>query len=381
MKTSLPAFAIFFAVSSVLFTHPAAGAEKIITRQTAVWEESFGRSAEGEAVDIFTLTNAHGLKARVTTWGACLVSMVVPDRKGAPADVALGFDTLEPYMKRHPYFGTTTGRYANRIAKGKFTIDGKEFSVATNNGVNHLHGGIRGFDQRNWKAEILAAQNAIRFSYTSADGEEGYPGTLKTTVTYTLTENDELRIDYEATTDKPTVVNLTNHSYWNLAGEGKGDILGHELRLNASRWLPVDDGSIPTGEMKAVAGGPMDFTKAKPIGRDIAQVPGNAGGYDHNFLIDQEKPGALALAAEVFEPASGRVMTISTTEPGVQFYTANHLSEKVTGKGGRPYQRHGGFCLETQHYPDSPNRPEFPSPVLRPGQTYRSTTVHQFSVR
>jgi aldose 1-epimerase len=373
--TLLPVFIFILGIS-------ICAAEKVATtKSSTVWRKPFGRTADGEQVDIFTLTNAHGLKARVTTWGACLVSMEVPDRKGVLADVTLGFDTLEPYMKRHPYFGTTTGRYANRIAKGKFTIDGKEFTVATNNGPNHLHGGIKGFDQRNWKAKTIAAANAVRFSYTSADGEEGYPGTLKTTVTYTLTENDELRIDYEATTDKPTVVNLTNHAYWNLAGAGNGDILGHELKLHAGRFTPVDEGSIPTGELKAVAGGPMDFTKAKAIGKDFAQLTAGAGGYDHNFVIDKPEPGELALAAEVYDPGSGRVMKISTTEPGVQFYTGNHLNGSVTGKGGKAYGKNFGFCLETQHYPDSPNRPEFPSTILRPGQTYRTTTVHQFAVR
>jgi aldose 1-epimerase len=377
MNTHSRAAAFIITIGLLLSTCPH-GAE---AKGPSVREEPFGKTADGEQVEIFTLTNSHGLKARITTWGACLVSMEVPDRKGALADVALGFDNLEPYMKRHPYFGATTGRYANRIAKGKFTIDGKEFTVATNNGVNHLHGGIKGFDQRNWKGEADAAANAVRFSYTSADGEEGYPGTLKTTVTYTLTENDELRIDYGATTDKPTIVNLTNHSYWNLAGAGEGDVLGHELVLHASKFTPVDEGSIPTGELKPVAGGPMDFTKAKTIGKDFAQMAGTPGGYDHNYIIDRPKPGALTLAAEVYEPKSGRVMKISTTEPGIQFYTGNNLNGTVTGKGGKPYQKAFGFCLETQHYPDSPNRPDFPSTVLRPGQVYRSTTIHQFSAK
>ena len=350
-------------------------------KANAVQRESFGKTADGEGVDIFTLTNGHALKARVTTWGACLVEMHAPDRKGALADVTLGFDKLDGYMTRHPYFGVTAGRYGNRIAKGKFSLDGKEFTLAVNNGANHLHGGLRGFDQRNWKGEVVAGANAVRFTYTSADGEEGYPGALKTAVTYTLTEQDELRIDYEATTDKPTVLNLTNHAYWNLAGAGEGDILAHEITLHAGKFTPVDDGSIPTGKLDPVAGGPMDFTQAKAVAKDFAQVPGTPGGYDHNFVLDKPKPGALALAAEVFEPKSGRVMKISTTEPGVQFYTGNYLDGTVTGKGGKVYKKNFGLCLETQHFPDSPNQPYFPTTTLRPGQTFRSTTIHQFSVR
>ena len=349
--------------------------------ESSVKQESFGKTAEGENVDIFTLTNRHGLKARLTSWGAGLVEMIVPDRNGAMADVTLGFEKLDGYMTRHPFFGVTTGRYANRIARGKFTLDGKEYTLATNNGVNHLHGGIKGFDQRNWKAEIVKGENAVRFTYTSADGEEGYPGALKTGVTYTLTEKDELRIDYEATTDKPTVVNLTNHAYWNLAGAGEGDILAHKVTLHASKFTPVDEGSIPTGKLEPVAGGPMDFTKTKPISKDFAQMTGTPGGYDHNFILDKPKAGALTLAAEVHEPKSGRVLKISTTEPGIQFYTGNYLDGSVTGKGGKVYRKNFGFCLETQHYPDSPNHPDFPSTVLRPGETYRTTTVHQFSVK
>lgn len=347
----------------------------------AVEQVAFGETAEGEAVDIFTLTNAHGLKARVTTWGACLVEMRTPDRKGTLADITLGFDSLDGYLAKHPFFGVTAGRYANRIAKGKFSLDGKEYTLATNNGVNHLHGGNRGFDHRNWKGSIVEGANAVRFTYTSPDGEEGYPGTLNATVIYTLTEQDELRIDYEATTDKPTVVNLTNHAYWNLAGAGEGDILSHELTLHAGKFTPVDDGSIPTGKLEPVAGGVMDFTKAKTIGKDFAAVPGKPGGYDHNFVLDKPKPGALSLAAEVHDPKSGRVMKISTTEPGIQFYTGNYLDGTVKGKVGKVYGKNFGFCLETQHFPDSPNQPYFPTTTLRPGQTYRTTTVHQFSVR
>ena len=350
-----------------------------VKKNSTVQKEIFGKTADGETVEIFTLTNPHGLKAKVTTWGAGLVEMHVPDRQGVLADVTLGFDKLDSYLAGHPHFGVTTGRFANRIAKGKFTLDGTTYTLAINNGPNHLHGGLKGFDKRNWQA--TAEGNAVRFTYTSADGEEGYPGTLQVAVTYTLTDADELRLDYEATTDKPTVFNLTNHAYWNLAGAGAGDILGHELALHASHYLAVDEGSIPTGKIATVAGGPMDFTKPKLLSRDIAQMTGQPGGYDHCFVIEHPQPGALTVAAEIRDPASGRTMTISTTEPGIQLYTANYLDGTVTGKGGKAYQKNSAFCLETQHYPDSPNQPAFPTTVLRPGQTYRSTTVHRFSIK
>lgn len=341
-----------------------------------VQKDNFGKLTNGDAVEIYTITNSNGLRTRVMTWGAGLVEMSVPDRDGKLADVTLGFDKLDSYLTRHPYFGTTTGRYANRIAKGAFTLDGKTYKLATNNGPNHLHGGLKGFDMRNWKGEALA--NGVRFSYTSADGEEGYPGTLKVAITYTLTDKNELRLDYEATTDKTTVVNLTNHAYWNLAGAGAGDIFEHELTLHSSKLTAVDETSIPTGKIEATAGGAMDFTQAKAVGKDFAKVP---GGYDHNYVIDQAKPGALTVAAEVREPKSGRVMKVSTTEPGIQFYTGNFLDGSVIGKGGIAYKKNYGLCLETQHYPDSPNQPEFPTTMLRPGENFRSTTVYEFSAK
>ena len=379
MKTSCKNIVSIVVIGFFLAACPAVMSRDVA--KSAVTKESFGKTEEGEVVDIYTLTNSHGLKARVTTWGACLVEMHAPDRSGTMADVTLGFDKLDGYLGKHPFFGATAGRYANRIAKGKFLLDGKEYTLAVNNGVNHLHGGLKGFDHRNWRGEIAKDANAVRFAYTSADGEEGYPGELKVAVTYTLTEKNELRIDYEATTDKPTVVNLTNHAYWNLAGAGEGEILGHELTLHAEKFTPVDEGSIPTGKLEPVAGGPMDFTKAKAIGKDFAQMSGTPGGYDHNFVLDKPKPGALTLAAEVHEPKSGRVMKISTTQPGIQFYTGNHLDGTVAGKGGKVCKMNFGFCLETQHFPDSPNHPYFPTTTLRPGQTFRSTTVHQFSVK
>lgn len=341
--------------------------------------EPFGKTAAGEPVDAFILTNKRGLRAKLTNWGACLVEMHTPDRNGALADITLGFDTLDRYLVKHPHFGVTTGRFANRIALGKFTLDGTACSLAINNGANHLHGGPTGFHARVWKAE--PQENAVRFSYVSADGEEGFPGTLTVTVTYTLTDDSGLRLDYEATTDKPTVLNLTNHAYWNLAGAGEGDVLDHEVMLHANRFIPVDASGIPTGEIAAVTGGPMDFTKAKTLARDFAHIGGTPGGYDHCYVIDHASAGALTLAGEAYEPRSGRVLKVSTTEPGIQLYTGNFLDGSVVGKGGKAYRKNYGFCIETQHYPDSPNRPNFPSTVLRPGETFRSTTVHHFSTR
>ena len=373
----LAAFAITLGLGT-FFLPGAAHAEK---ESPAVQREIFGKTKDGEPVEIFTLTNSQGLKARVMTWGATLVSLHTPDRHGALADITLGFDTLDGYLGAHPYFGVIAGRYANRIAKGKFSLDGKESTLAVNNGANHLHGGLQGFDKKNWGAKIAPDSKSVSLSILSRDGEEGYPGTLSATVTYMLTEKNELRIAYEAKTDKPTVLNLTNHAYWNLAGAGEGDILGHELTLHARQFTPVDEGSIPTGKLEAVAGGPMDFTKAKVIGKDIAQLAGTPGGYDHNFVIDATKPLALSPTAELFDPKSGRVMKVSTTEPGVQFYTGNYLDGTITGKGGKVYQKNFGVCLETQHFPDSPNQPAFPTTVLRPDEIFSSTTVYEFSAR
>lgn len=350
----------------------------VLAREPVAGAPSF-TAPTGESVEVFTLTNARGLRARVLTWGATLVEMSVPDREGKLADVTLGFTDLQRYAGPHPHFGVIAGRYANRIALGRFTLDGRTFQLATNNGPNHLHGGKRGFDKRVWTAESSNA-GEVRLTYTSADGEEGYPGTLRATVTYTLTDQNELRLVYEATTDAPTVLNLTNHAYWNLAGSG--EILAHELRLNAARYTAVDKGLIPTGELRSVAGTPLDFTKAKPIGRDLAAAKtlGIAAGYDHNFVIDRTQPDELALAAEVHDPASGRTMIVRTTQPGVQFYTGAQ-GKGLVERNGAPYGPHAAFCLETQHFPDSPNHPDFPSTELRPGETFRSLTVHEFSAR
>jgi aldose 1-epimerase len=338
---------------------------------------SFGQLSDGTPVDLFTLENQHGLVAKVTNYGTIITELHVPDRSGKLADVVLGFDRLEGYLKGHPYFGATVGRVANRIAKGRFTLDGKVYELAVNNGPNHLHGGIKGFDKAVWKAEILEGA-AVKFSHTSADGEEGYPGKLDVTVAMTLTDANDLRIDYFATTDKPTPINLTNHSYFNLAGAG--DVLAHELMIAAGHFTPPDSNSIPTGQIRTVKGTPFDFTRVTPIGARFAQIGNDPIGYDHNYVLDNGGK-ELALAATVYEPASGRVMEVHTTEPGVQLYTANYLDGTLTGKRGVVYQRHAAFCLETQHFPDSVNQVRFPSTILRPGQTYQQTTTHKFSVK
>ena len=334
-------------------------------------------------MELYTLSNRNGLRAKIMTYGAILTELHVPDRLGNFSDVVLGFDNLAAYLKGHPYFGATTGRYANRIAKGKFTLNGKEYTLAVNNGPNHLHGGVKGLDKRVWKAEPVSVPHgaAVKFTYFSPNGEEGYPGNLTVAVTYTLTDGNELRLDYEATTDQDTPINLTNHSYYNLAGAGHGTILNHELQINADRYTPVDATSIPLGEIRAVRGSVMDFTTSTAIGARIDQVGGTPGGYDHNFVLNKPQAGALALAATVYEPGSGRVMKVLTTEPGVQLYTGNYLDGTLTGKGGLGYPFRSGLCLECQHFPDSVNQPAFPSVILKPGQTYRHTTVHQFSVR
>lgn len=343
-------------------------------------QEPFGQTAEGQDVTLYTLTSSKGLRARITNFGATLVSLHVPDRNGSLADVVLGFDSLQGYVEQSTYIGVTVGRYANRIGKGKFTLDGVEYTLAVNNGPNHLHGGLKGFDKVLWQTqEAVAAEDEawVKMTYLSVDGEEGYPGNLACTVTYTLTNDDELRISYEGTTDKKTVINLTNHSYWNLAGQGSGDVLGHELTIDADRFTVVDAGLIPTGVIASVHDMPLDFTRPRPIGSRLRQL---ASGYDHNYVLNGE-PGTLRPCAEVREPKSGRIMTVQTTEPGVQLYTGNYLDGSVVGKDGAAYGKHAAFCLETQHYPDSPNKPEFPSVILEPGQTYTSQTVHTFSAK
>ncbi|NLF09186.1 MAG: galactose mutarotase [Pirellulaceae bacterium] len=341
-------------------------------------QETFGKTPDGETVDLYTLTNTNGLRIKIMTYGATIVAVETPDREGRMANITLALDSLDDYLKEHPYLGSTVGRYANRIAKGKFSIEGREYTLAANDGSNHLHGGTKGFDKAVWKAEPVEGDDfvGVRFTHESPDGDEGYPGKLSAAVTYSLTKDNELRMEYEAETDAPTVINLTNHTYWNLAGGGKTDVLEHTLTLNADRYLPADAGLIPLGELKPVKDTPMDFTQPMTIGSRIKQVD----GYDHCYVLNKvEGETAPTFVAKITEPSSGRVMEIFTTQPGVQFYTGNFLDGSLGG-GGAVFQRHYGFCLETQHYPDSPNQPEFPITILRPGEKYRHTTIHKFGV-
>jgi aldose 1-epimerase len=348
---------------------------------SAVARASFGKTPDGTGVEIFTLKNDNGIEVRVTNYGGIITSLKAPDRNGTLADVVLGFETLDGYLGDHPYFGAVIGRYANRIADGRFKIDGIGYKLAVNNGPNHLHGGRRGFDKHVWDAEVLGG-NSVRLSRVSPDGEEGYPGNLQVAVAYSLSNYNELIVEYQASTDQPTVVNLTQHSYFNLAGAGNGDVLRHQLTIAADRYTPVNATTIPTGSLATVAGTPFDFRKPVAIGARInANHPqlAHGRGYDHNFVLNR-KGDTLQFAARVVEPSSGRVLEVATTEPGVQFYTGNFLDGTVIGKGNLPYGARGGFCLETQHFPDSPNQPEFPSTVLRPGDTYSSRTVFKFDV-
>ena len=345
----------------------------------------FARTKDGISVDLITLRNDAGIEVGILTYGGIIRTLETPDRTGALDDIVLGFDTLPLYEEKSPFFGALVGRYGNRIGNGRFTLDGQTYSLARNNGPNHLHGGNKGWDKAVWSAGD-PFQNAtgvgVTLSHTSPEGDEGYPGTVKAVVTYTLTDANELIVDYYATTDKPTVINLTQHSYFNLAGARADNVLGHELTLNADGYTPVDAGLIPSGQIAQVAGTPFDFRTPRAIGARIddsheQMVKGK--GYDHNFVLNRSAEG-LSLAARVVEPTTGRTMTVFTTEPGVQFYTGNFLDGTLVGKGGRTYPNRGGFCLETQHYPDSPNKPSFPSTVLRPGQEYRSKTVFAFGV-
>lgn len=337
----------------------------------------FGQTPEGTPVDLYVLTNTNGCVAKIMTYGAILTELWVPDRNSKLGDVILGFDNLAGYLAGHPYFGATVGRVGNRIAKGSFTLDGKTYTLATNDGPNTLHGGRKGFDKVVWKAApaMTAEGPSVRFTYLSKDGEEGYPGNLRATVVYTLTNKDALKIEYWATTDKATPINLTNHTYFNLAGAETGGILRHRLQLNADYYTPVDATLIPTGEIAPVTGTPLDFTRPHRIGERIAQMGGKPVGYDHNLVL---RGIGLKLAAHVDELTSGRRMDMYTTEPGVQFYTGNFLDGSIKGKGGVAYNQYHAFCLEAQHYPDSINQPNFPSTVLRPGQVYRQTTVYRF---
>ena len=348
----------------------------------------FGRTADGRPVELFTLTNAHGIEVRLTNYGGIITSLRTPDRSGRFDDIVLGYDSLSGYLHDSEYFGAIVGRYGNRIAKGRFTLDGATYRLAVNNGPNSLHGGIRGFDKVVWTAEPFRSDGTegVALDYTSADMEEGYPGTLRTRVTYTLTDDNRLIVDYQATSDKPTPINLTQHSYWNLAGDGSRDILAHVLTINADSMTPVDTTLIPTGEISPVAGTPFDFRTPTPIGARIDQRQNMqihyGGGYDHNFVLNRGGAAADSLvhAAHVAEPSTGRTLDIFTTEPGIQFYSGNFLDGTITGKAGHIYKYRYGLALETQHYPDSPNHPNFPSTILRPGQQSRSRTVFAFGV-
>ena len=355
----------------------------VVLAQPKITKRSFGKTPAGVNVDIYTLRNAKGMEARITNYGGIVVSLTAPDRKGTMTDIVLGFNDLESYLtKNNPYFGAIIGRYGNRIGKGRFTLNGTEYKLAVNNGENHLHGGIKGFDKVIWTAKELDSKDgpALTLTYLSKDGEEGYPGNLSVTVTYTLTNLNELRIDYSATTDKDTVINLTHHSYFNLVGEGNGNILNHQVTINADQFVPTDAGAIPTGELKAVEGTPFDFREATPI---VDRIDANdeqikfGKGYDHTWVING-RAGALRHAASAYESASGRKLEVWTTEPGMQFYTGNYLDGTIPGKAGGIYRRRSGFCFETQHYPDSPNKPSFPTTTLKKGVPFISTTIYKF---
>jgi aldose 1-epimerase len=362
-------------LSTVIMTTTASAAT--ITKQP------YGKTPDGAVVDLYTLTNGKGVEAQIITYGGTVVSLKVPDSAGKLDNVVLGFSRLEDYAESSPYFGAIIGRYGNRIGGARFMLDGVSYQLPANDKTNSLHGGKKGFDKVVWQAQEVTGDSgpALRLSHRSPDGDQGYPGNLAVTVDYTLTDDNALRIQYSATTDKPTVVNLTNHSYFNLSGEASGDVMAQEIMINAERYTPVDPGLIPTGELAPVAGTPFDFTKPTAIGARIDEgheqiVRGR--GYDHNFVLNRPADNSLALAARVRDPKTGRTLEVLTTEPGVQFYSGNFLDATLVGTGGKVYRQTTGFCLETQHFPDSPNKPDFPSTVLRPSETYRTTTVYRF---
>jgi aldose 1-epimerase len=347
-----------------------------------ITEQAWGALPSGETINLYTLRNEKGVEARISNFGGRLVNLKVPDRAGNFADIVLGYDSIEPYTKPNPFFGTLVGRYANRIANGEFTLDGKKYTLLKNNGPNSLHGGAQGFDKKAWQAEIVNNGQALQLTYLSKDGEEGFPGNLTSVVTYSLGNDNAFTIDYAATTDADTVLNLTNHSYFNLAGHGNGKILDHQLTVNADKFTPVNVNLIPTGELQNVAGTPFDFRTPKAIGTNIdspdPQIQFGAG-YDHNFVLNRAAGDPPSLAARITEPQSGRVMEVLTTQPGVQFYTANHINGEIKGKEGAIYHARGAYCFETQHFPDTPNQPTFPTAVLKPGEKYHQITIFRFS--
>lgn len=395
MTRTLPALMLALAIGVSGGSHPPLATGQPPKDQPkprfgpAFEQEPFGKlpaPLEGnDKVTRYTLINRNGVVMKCIDYGAIITELHVPDATGKMSDVVLGFDKLDGYLKGHPYFGTNAGRCGNRIAKGKFTLDGKEFTLATNNAPNHLHGGKEGFDKKLWKAEAFLAPTgpAVKFNYVSKDMEEGYPGNLSATVTYTLTDNNEVVIDFRATTDKPTICNLAHHSYFNLAGHASGDILGHQVQILAKNYTPTDDTLIPTGKIDPVAGTPFDFTTAKPIGKDLEKAGGKPVGYDLNYVLDKKTTDRPEPAARVTESKTGRVMEVLTTEPGLQFYTGNFLDGTNVGKGGAVYKQYNGFCMEAQKFPDAVNKPQWKdvsNPVLRPGETYKQTTVYKFGV-
>jgi aldose 1-epimerase len=372
------------AVSSIALGWPLKESATTEQQGATVTVGPFGRTPEGKDVEEYTLTNASGMQVRVITFGAIIQAIRVPDRSGHVADVTLGYDSLAGYLTSSPYFGAVVGRYANRIARGRFMLDGRTYRLATNDGPNHLHGGVKGYDKVVWGARSFQRGDTVgvTLEHTSADGDEGYPGTLRVSVSYSLMPGNELVVGYRATTDRATPVNLSQHSYFNLAGEGSGDVMGHILTIHADRYTPVDSTLIPTGELASVAGTPFDFRSPTPIGARIGQADPQlkyGKGYDHNFVLTRTGPGQ-APAAHVFEPKTGRTLEISTTEPGLQFYSGNFLDGTIRGKSGHVYGHRSALVIETQHFPDSPNHPNFPSTILRPGEEYRSQTVFAFGV-
>jgi aldose 1-epimerase len=375
------AILLLLGVSLGLLGGGIAGAAEPAAPTRSLTKMNYGKLPDGTPVELYILRNGD-LTVSVMTYGAIVTKIVVPDRSGKPDDVTLGFDTLEGYLGPHPYFGATVGRVANRIAGARFTLGNREYRLAANNGPHSLHGGRKGFDKVVWKAEPVESDEgpSVRMSYRSPDGEEGYPGNLDVSVTFTATSDRALRIDYVATTDQSTPVNLSNHTSFNLGGQTTKNILEHELMIEADRYTPVDATLIPTGELAPVAGTPMDFTRPTPIGQRIEEVGGEPTGYDHNYVL-RSGGKTLALAARAFDPATGRILEMLTTEPGVQFYTGNFLDGTITGKGGIVYRKHHGFCLEAQHFPDSVHHPQFPSVILEPGSTYRQTTIYRFLTR
>ncbi len=357
---------------------PSSGNNNDSAKGYSITEKPFG-NFNGEAITEYTITNPSGMQVSIMNYGGTITKLMTPDKAEQMGDVVLGYDSLSGYIQKgNPYFGALIGRYGNRIAKGKFSLDGKEYTLAVNNGPNALHGGLKGFDKVVWTAKKLSGNNGLQLNYVSKDGEEGYPGTLNVQVVYTLTNDNGLQIDYTATTDKATVLNLTNHAYFNLSAGADSTIERHVVMLNADKYTPVDAGLIPTGKIEDVKGTPMDFTTEKPVGRDLPQVK---GGYDHNWVLNK-KGTSLEKAASVYEPTSGRYMEVLTTQPGIQFYTGNFLDGTLTNtKGGKKYIKHAALCLETQHFPDSPNQPNFPTTVLKPGETYHYTTEYRFSTK